>query len=207
MAKPKTKPKQSGASGKFVCAAVVAVVVYQAGHTAGGWSLTAAIAAVDRAAGSLPYADHGSGLGQRIVAEAKTERGTPYSWGGGNVHGESRGSCCSPGGYDGRKTVGYDCSGLVLYAAFQASGGRIRLPRTAAEQVKRGTPVSRANMRPGDLIGFDHRDGHGVTHIGIYIGHGQMINAPQTGDVVKISPLAPRNGQRWVIRRLEPPDG
>jgi cell wall-associated NlpC family hydrolase len=136
------------------------------------------------------------------VAKAKTQRGVPYSWGGGTTTGKSRGICCSPGGHDGRDTVGFDCSGLTLYAVYQATGGRITLPRTAAEQVKRGQPVNRSAMRPGDLIGFDHRDGHGVTHIGIYIGHDQMINAPRTGDVVKTSPLAPRENQRWVIRRL-----
>jgi cell wall-associated NlpC family hydrolase len=141
-------------------------------------------------------------LGRRIVAEAMAERGVPYSWGGGNTTGKTRGICCSPAGADGRETNGFDCSGLVLFSVYQATGGRIRLPRTAGEQTHRGARVTRAAMRPGDLIGFDHRDGQGVTHIGIYIGHGQMINAPNTGDVVKISPLAPRENQRWTIRRL-----
>lgn len=154
----------------------------------------------DETKGTGPQAEAGSGLGQRIVAEAKTQRGVPYAWGGGGPGGKSRGICCSPGGYDGRETVGFDCSGLVQYAVYQASRGRITLPRTAADQVQRGKPVSRAAMRPGDLIGFDH--GQGITHIGIYIGDGRMVNAPQTGDVVKISPLASRTGQRWVIRRL-----
>jgi cell wall-associated NlpC family hydrolase len=144
----------------------------------------------------------GDGLGRRIVAEAKTQRGIPYSWGGGTTRGKSRGICCSPGGHDGRDTVGYDCSGLVLHAVYDASGGRITLPRTAAEQVRRGVPVTRNKMRPGDLIGFDHRDGAGITHIGIYVGDGRMVHAPQTGDVVKISPLTSREDQRWVIRRL-----
>jgi cell wall-associated NlpC family hydrolase len=202
MAKSNKKPKQSGAGVTLACAAVVTVLVYQAGHTPDGWKLTAVIAAAERAAGSFHH-EGGNGLGRRIVAEAMPERGVPYSWGGGTTAGKSRGICCSPGGYDGRDTVGFDCSGLVLYATYQASGGRIRLPRTAAEQVRRGTPVSRGGMRPGDLVGFDHGDGRGVSHIGIYVGHGRMINAPQTGDVVKLSPLAPRRGQRWVIRRLQ----
>jgi cell wall-associated NlpC family hydrolase len=102
---------------------------------------------------------------------------------------QSRGICCSPSGADGRETIGFDCSGLVQWAVYQASHGRITLPRVAHDQVQRGKPVTRTSMRPGDLIGFDH--GQGITHIGIYIGHGQMVHAPQTGDVVKISPLAP----------------
>lgn len=201
MAKSKEKPKRSSAGGKLFCAAAVGVLVFQAGHTSDGWKFTAVIAAAERAAESFHREPgHGGGLGRRIVAEAKAERGTPYSWGGGNASGQSRGICCSPGGHDGRKTVGYDCSGLVLYAVYQASGGRITLPRTAAAQAKQGRPVTRSQMRPGDLIGFDHGDG--VTHIGIYAGYDQMINAPQTGDVVRLSPLAPRERQRWVIRRL-----
>ncbi|WP_165975878.1 C40 family peptidase [Actinomadura rubrisoli] len=151
--------------------------------------------------GTRPHAAAGADLGRRIVAEAKTQRGVPYSWGGGGTRGKSRGICCSPGGYDGRETVGFDCSGLVQYAVYQASRGRIILPRVAADQVRRGKPVSRSAMRPGDLIGFDH--GQGITHIGIYVGDGRMVQAPQTGDVVKISPLAPRNDQRWTIRRLQ----
>lgn len=200
----KKKPKQQSSAGAtLACAAVVTVLVYQAGHTGDGWKLSQVLASAQKAAAAFhDEGSGGSGLGRRIVAEAMPERGTPYSWGGGTTAGKSRGTCCSPGGYDGRLTVGYDCSGLVLYAVYQASGGRIRLPRTAAEQVRRGKPVDRDGMRPGDLIGFDHRDGQGVTHIGIYVGHGQMVNAPQTGDVVRLSPLASRAGQRWVIRRL-----
>jgi cell wall-associated NlpC family hydrolase len=141
-------------------------------------------------------------LGRRIVAQAMTQRGIDYSWGGGTTRDKGRGICCSPAGADGRKTIGFDCSGLVLFAVYQASGGRITLPRTAAELGPPRRPCHPPAMRPGDLIGFDHRDGEGITHIGIYIGHDQMINAPNTGDVVKISPLAPRENQRWTIRRL-----
>ncbi|GLZ09615.1 hypothetical protein Acsp03_70810 [Actinomadura sp. NBRC 104412] len=148
--------------------------------------------------GAAPQAK--ASLGQRIVAAATKQRGVPYAWGGGGPTGKSRGICCSPGGHDGRDTIGFDCSGLVQYAVYQASKGRITMPRVAADQVQRGKPVTRDSMRPGDLIGFDH--GQGITHIGIYIGNGRMVHAPQTGDVVKISPLAPRTGQRWVIRRL-----
>jgi cell wall-associated NlpC family hydrolase len=205
MTKPKKDPKQSSGGAKLACGVVVAVLVWQGGQTGSGWRLDALIANAGRVAGALHHdsgSGGGGGLGRRIVEQAMRERDTPYSWGGGTIHGKSRGICCSPGGYDGRDTVGYDCSGLVLVAVYRASRGRITLPRTAAEQVKRGTPVPRDKIRPGDLIGFDHRDGRGVTHIGIYIGHGRMVNAPQTGDVVRVSPLGPREGQRWIIRRL-----
>jgi cell wall-associated NlpC family hydrolase len=189
-------------AGSTVAAAAVMVVLAWQGSHGGGGPLGQLRDSLATFGGGLSN-DGGGGrsLGRHIVAEAKAQRGVPYSWGGGTAKGKSRGTCCSPGGYDGRETVGFDCSGLTLYAVYQASGGRIRLPRTAAEQVRRGRPVSRSAMRPGDLIGFD--SGHGVTHIGIYVGGGRMVNAPHTGDVVRISPLAPRKGQRWVIRRFK----
>jgi cell wall-associated NlpC family hydrolase len=185
-----------------VCAAVVVALAYQGSHGASGpaGQVRDALASFGGGLSFPGDSDAGGGLGRRIAAEAKDQRGIPYSWGGGTARGKSRGVCCSPGGHDGRATVGFDCSGLTLYAAYQASGGRVVLPRTAAEQVKRGRPVKRSAMRPGDLIGFDH--GQGVTHIGIYVGGGRMVHAPQTGDVVKISSLSSREGQRWVIRRL-----
>jgi cell wall-associated NlpC family hydrolase len=115
--------------------------------------------------------------------------GTPYVWGGGDFHGPTGG--------------GFDCSGLTLHAVYQASGGRIRLPHRAAIQVAMGTPVPRDQMRPGDLIGFALHGGE-IDHIGIYVGNGQMLHAPRTGDVVKVAPLNVPYYQRvpWVIRRF-----
>lgn len=186
----------ASAAGRFVRIAVVSVLAY---HIS---TIAREDAKGDDTDGKRPQAaaGAGAGLGRRIVAEAKAQRGVPYSWGGGGPSGKSRGICCSPGGYDGRKTNGFDCSGLVQYAVYQASKGRITMPRVAHNQVKRGKPVTRDSMRPGDLIGFDH--GQGVTHIGIYVGDGRMVHAPQTGDVVKVSSLASRKDQRWTIRRL-----
>ncbi|CNE78263.1 NLP/P60 protein [Mycobacterium tuberculosis] len=182
------------AAGRFIRIALVGVLAYHISTVARDE------AQGDDTKGTRPHTATSTSLGRRIVAEAKAQRGVPYSWGGGGPSGKSRGICCSPGGYDGRKTIGFDCSGLVQYAVYRASKGRITMPRVADEQVHRGKPVTRNSMRPGDLIGFDH--GQGVTHIGIYIGDGRMVHAPQTGDVVKISSLASRKDQRWTIRRL-----
>lgn len=184
----------ANAAGRFVRIALVSVLAYHISTVA------REDAQGDATKGTRPKATAETGLGRRIVAEAKAQRGVPYSWGGGGPSGKSRGICCSPGGYDGRKTNGFDCSGLVQYAVYQASNGRITMPRVAHDQVQRGKPITRDSMRPGDLIGFDH--GQGITHIGIYIGDGRMVHAPQTGDVVKISPLSSRKNQRWTIRRL-----
>jgi cell wall-associated NlpC family hydrolase len=102
--------------------------------------------------------------GARALAAALTAKGTPYVWGG-----------TRPGGFD--------CSGLMLWS-FKKAG--LSLPRTAAAQSSVGQPVTRANLQPGDLVFFYSP----VSHVGIYVGNGQVLNAPQTGDVVKLSPIS-----------------
>jgi cell wall-associated NlpC family hydrolase len=126
-------------------------------------------------------AEGGGEFGEAVVAAAKRWLGTPYSWGGGGPEGPGRGFA------QGANTVGFDCSSLVQYAVYQASGGRLILPRVSQRQVTAGQAVARDDMRPGDVIGFN-LDGS-FDHIGIYIGNGQFIHAPRTGDVVKISSL------------------
>jgi cell wall-associated NlpC family hydrolase len=75
----------------------------------------------------------------------------------------------------------FDCSGLVVYA-YQAMG--VSLPHSSYSLWNAGVYVSRDQLQPGDLVFFD-----GLGHVGIYIGGGQFIHAPHTGDVVKISNL------------------
>ena len=107
----------------------------------------------------------GSGTGQSIVNTAMQYLGVPYVWGG-----------TSPSGFD--------CSGLVQYVC-KKNG--ISVARVAADQRNCGTYVSRENLRPGDLVFF--AKGGSIHHVGIYVGNGNMIHAPQTGDVVKISSI------------------
>ncbi|MFJ2608179.1 NlpC/P60 family protein [Streptomyces sp. NPDC087425] len=123
----------------------------------------------------------GGAFGDRVVAAARKWLGTPYSWGGGGVEGPGLGFA------QGANTVGFDCSSLVQNAVYQASGGTLILPRVSQLQVTAGESVDRADIRPGDVIGFALHGSY--DHIGIYIGGGQFIHAPKTGDVVKISDL------------------
>lgn len=117
---------------------------------------------------------NGSALAALIVKEAKSFQGTPYVLGG-----------SSPSGFD--------CSGLVYYLGQKYAG--ITLPRRSQDQAKAGTAVSSIlTAKPGDLLFFtiSHAEGGEGTpndHEGIYLGNGMMIEAPHTGDVVKIAPL------------------
>ncbi len=99
----------------------------------------------------------------QVVSIALQYLGIPYVWGG-----------ASP-------STGFDCSGFVQYVYAQAG---VYLPHHAASQFAYGVPVSRDQLEAGDLVFFD-----GLGHVGIYIGNGEFIHAPHTGDVVKISSM------------------
>ena len=84
--------------------------------------------------------------------------------------------------WGGSTPRGFDCSGLVVYVFAQIG---ISLPHSTYALWNVGTPVSRDQLQPGDLVFFN-----GLGHMGIYIGGGQFIHAPHTGDVVKISSMS-----------------
>jgi peptidoglycan DL-endopeptidase CwlO len=97
-----------------------------------------------------------------VVGIAMRYLGIPYVWGGSTP-------------------AGFDCSGFVMYVYAQVG---VSLPHSSYAQFGMGVPVSSSDLQPGDLVFFD-----GAGHVGIYIGGGQFIHAPHTGDVVKISSL------------------
>ncbi|MCX4665041.1 bifunctional lytic transglycosylase/C40 family peptidase [Streptomyces uncialis] len=119
------------------------------------------------------------------INAAKAQLGKPYSWGGGNADGPSKGICCTPNGRSGTTIIGFDCSGLTLYAYAQAG---ISLPRTAAQQYAASEPVKPGDVRPGDLV-FYGESAAAIHHVGIYVGGGWMIDAPRPGKNVRYSPM------------------
>jgi cell wall-associated NlpC family hydrolase len=120
-------------------------------------------------------------VGSVAASAALKWLGTPYSWGGGNETGPTRGIA------QGAGTVGFDCSGLVTYAWAKAG---VRLVHYATAQYNAGPHPSRSDLRPGDLVFFAHDPANPITihHVGIYIGNGQMVEAPFTGARVRVSP-------------------
>lgn len=129
------------------------------------------------------------------IGAAAKQLNVPYTWGGGGPTGPT------PGIGRGQSTTGFDCSGLVVYAVFQASGGKTVLPHSSEIQATMGTAVPRSQMRPGDVIAFEEHPGD-YGHIGIYIGQNQMLDAPHTGATVRIESLTPWEIYPWAIRRL-----
>ena len=120
---------------------------------------------ISSAGGPTTTAVPGSRYGG-VVGIAMQYLGVPYAWGG-----------ASPSGFD--------CSGFVMYVFAQVG---VSLPHNAAAQYGYGVPVSSDQLQPGDLVFFD-----GLGHVGIYIGGGQFVHSPHSGDVVKISSL----GDSW----------
>jgi cell wall-associated NlpC family hydrolase len=125
-------------------------------------ALLAACAPFQR--GTPGGAQSSPGTAALLAAEARI--GAPYRYGG-----------------SGPDT--FDCSGLVAYAYRQAG---ISVPRTAAEQHAAARPVSRRNLRPGDLV-FFRFSGREVSHVGIYAGDDQFVHAPESGGQVRMASL------------------
>ncbi|MFB7481660.1 NlpC/P60 family protein [Streptomyces anulatus] len=116
----------------------------------------------DRSAGRVPVATPGSRAAQAI-AFAHGAIGKPYVWGATGPN-------------------AFDCSGLTQ-AAWKAAG--VSLPRTTYTQINAGARIPRSQLAPGDLVFFYS----GISHVGLYIGGGQMIHAPRPGAPVRIAPV------------------
>jgi len=131
-----------------------------------------------------------SQIGRAVVRAALMMRGIPYSWGGGGPGGPSEGFA------QGAGIVGFDCSSLMQYA-FSKYG--VNIPRVTYDQFRAGTPVPTNRMQPGDLM-FFNPSAQGPGHVGMYIGNGKFLHAPQTGDVVKIGNVSDRSDLMGVRR-------
>jgi peptidoglycan DL-endopeptidase RipA len=138
---------------------------------AGGGSASAASVAIDAALGYL---------------------GLPYAWGGGGRNGPG------PGLPPDKGVIGFDCSGLTQYAYAQAG---ISIPRNSRAQYSALPKVSRGDLQAGDLVFWAGNPGNWQTihHVAIYLGDGRVVQAPQSGDVVKISTMW-WNGYAGAVR-------
>ena len=140
--------------------------------------------------GAIPRV-HGRQATEFVIKRAMSQMGVPYSWGGGNAAGPSRGID------SGANTVGFDCSGLMLYAF---AGVGIKLDHYSGSQYNAGRKVPTSQMRRGDMLFWGP---NASQHVALYLGDGQMIEAPYTGSVVKISPVRTSGMTPYATRLIE----
>jgi cell wall-associated NlpC family hydrolase len=129
---------------------------------------------------------------QLVVARAMAQVGTPYAWGGGNAAGPTRGISDHGGAADragDSRKIGFDCSGLMVYA-FAAIG--VAVPhQTQAIWTQFGPPITdRAQLQPGDMILLSGTGRpEGIDHVGLYLGDGRVVDAPESGTTVRVEPI------------------
>jgi cell wall-associated NlpC family hydrolase len=101
----------------------------------------------------------------------------------------------TPYHFGGADKLGFDCSGLAVYA-YEHAG--VDIPRTAREQRDSARPVPLSELAPGDLVFFRMHSRH-VDHVGIYVGSGRFVHAPKRGGSVSYASLDDRYFQKRLV--------
>ncbi|MCD2195043.1 NlpC/P60 family protein [Actinomycetospora endophytica] len=140
----------------------------------------------DTTAPSSPSGQSGQDPAQTVIDRALSELGTTYAWGGGDANGPTQGIhdggvADAFGDYD---KTGFDCSGLMVYA-FAAAGKS--LPHYSGYQEDAGPKLPLDQRKPGDLLFW--AEGDDVHHVALYLGDDKMVEAPESGKVVRITPV------------------
>lgn len=126
-----------------------------------------------------------------VIARGGSQRGIPYSWGGGAINGPSEGVEQDAG------KVGYDCSGFVRYAF---AGVGVQLPKYSGDQYNAGRHVAPSQAKRGDLIFYGPE---GTQHVTIYLGNGQMLESSSAAGQVTVSPVRTAGMTPYVTRIIE----
>jgi cell wall-associated NlpC family hydrolase len=134
---------------------------------------------------------YGRQASEYVIRRGLSQLGVPYSWGGGNAAGPSKGID------SGADITGFDCSGLVLYSF---AGVGIRLPHYSGSQYNLGRKIPSSQMRRGDVIFYGPG---GSQHVTIYLGDGQMLEAPDIGLKVRVAPVRTSGMTPYVVRYIE----
>lgn len=140
--------------------------------------------------GTIPRV-YGRQATELVIRRGMSQLGVPYSWGGGNAAGPARGIDSGSG------TVGFDCSGLMLY---MFAGVGIKLDHYSGSQYNAGRKIPSSQMRRGDMVFYGP---NASQHVAMYLGDGQMLEAPYTGSVVKVSPVRTSGMTPYATRLIE----
>ncbi len=138
----------------------------------------------------------GSEAIEAVIDRGMAQIGVPYAWGGGDENGPTLG--IRDGGvadqHGDYKKVGFDCSGLMLYAF---AGIGISLPHYSGYQYTAGEQIPKSQMQRGDMLFWGP---NGSQHVALYLGDGQMLEAPQSGEYVRVSPVREGGLMPYVVR-------
>lgn len=126
-----------------------------------------------------------------VIARGASQRGVPYSWGGGAVNGPSAGVDEDAG------KVGYDCSGFTRYAY---AGVGVLLPKYSGDQYNAGRHIPPSQAKRGDLIFYGPG---GTQHVTIYLGNGQMLESSSAAGQVTVSPVRTAGMAPYLTRVIE----
>ena len=134
---------------------------------------------------------YGRQASEYVIRRGMSQVGVPYSWGGGTAAGPGKGIDSGAG------ITGFDCSGLVLYSF---AGVGIKLPHYSGSQYNLGRKIPASQMRRGDVIFYGPG---GSQHVTIYLGQGQMLEAPDIGLKVRVAPVRTGGMTPYVVRYIE----
>ncbi|MEI7543749.1 MAG: NlpC/P60 family peptidoglycan endopeptidase RipB [Mycobacteriaceae bacterium] len=126
-----------------------------------------------------------------VIRRGASQRGVPYSWGGGAINGPSTGVEQDAG------KVGYDCSGFTRYAF---AGVGVQIPKYSGDQYDAGRHIPPSQAKRGDLIFYGPE---GSQHVTIYLGNGQMMEASSAAGQVTISPVRTAGMTPYLTRIIE----
>jgi cell wall-associated NlpC family hydrolase len=145
----------------------------------------------DNTSGSRIPRVHGRQAIEHVIRRGASQRGVPYSWGGGSLNGPSTGVG------SGADTVGFDCSGLTRYSF---AGVGVLIPRYSGDQYNAGRHIPRSQARRGDLILYGPG---GSQHVAIFLGNGTMLEAGGTAGKVTVSPVRTAGMTPYLTRIIE----
>ncbi|MFC9790727.1 NlpC/P60 family protein [Rhodococcus sp. NPDC127528] len=140
----------------------------------------------------------GSAAVETVIDRGMSQLGVTYAWGGGDENGPTLG--IRDGGvadsFGDYKKVGFDCSGLMIYAF---AGIGVSLPHYTGYQYTAGEQIPSAQMKRGDMIFYGP---NASQHVALYLGNGEMLEAPESGSKVKVSPLRWGGMTPYVVRMV-----
>ena len=126
-----------------------------------------------------------------VIRRGASQRGVPYSWGGGAINGPSTGVDQDAG------KVGYDCSGFTRYAF---AGVGVQIPKYSGDQYNTGRHIAPSLAKRGDLIFYGPE---GSQHVALYLGDGQMMEASSAAGQVTVSPVRTAGMTPYLTRIIE----